>query len=213
MSNCVICDEAEGRRSVNFIDRYPEVASRTIWSDGAVFTMPCIGQLSADHFLVMPVEHRSTWRQCGHEIGRLDEAIRQTAALLGISAPELLVFEHGAREPRDGGCGIYHAHLHVVPLNARVDPDWILGLTESRIATGLRTALEAIPTNGSYALCGHWGGEFRWAALTSPLPSQYLRRRVAQVFGQKIWDWRAAGREPSLLSGLATAGIMTSAAL
>lgn len=116
MSYCVICDEAEGRRSVNFTDRYPEVASRTLWNDGALFTMPCIGQLSADHFLVMPVEHRSTWRECVHEIGRLDEAIGQTAALLEISAPELLVFEHGAREPRDGGCGIYHAHLHVVPL-------------------------------------------------------------------------------------------------
>jgi diadenosine tetraphosphate (Ap4A) HIT family hydrolase len=213
MSNCVICDEAEGRRSVNFIERYPEVASRTVWSDGTVFSMPCIGQLSTDHFLVMPVEHRSTWRECGDEIRRLDEAIGQTSALLGISAPELLVFEHGAREPRDGGCGIYHAHLHVVPLNARVDPEWILGSTESKIATGLRSALEAMTTNGSYALCGHWGAEFRWTALTSPLPSQYLRRRVAQALGQKNWDWRAAGREPSLLSGLTTARTMTSAAL
>ena len=213
MSNCVICDEAQGRRSINFIDRYPEVVSRTVWSDGTVFTMPCIGQLSANHFLVMPVAHRSTWHECRHEIGRLEEAIGRTAALLGINAPELLVFEHGAREPRDGGCGIYHAHLHVVPVNTRLDSEGILGMTENRTASGLRTALEALTANASYALCGHWGAEFRWAALTAPLPSQYLRRRVAHALERDVWDWRAAGREPSLLSGLATAKMMTSAAL
>lgn len=213
MLNCVICDEAKGRRSVNFADRYPEVASRTIWNDGAVFTMPCIGQLSPDHFLVMPVAHRSTWRECGSEIERLDDAIGRTTALLGISAPELLVFEHGARDPRDGGCGIYHAHLHVVPVYARVDPDEILGTLKTGVALDLQGALEALTDDASYALCGHWGAEFRWAALTSPLPSQYLRRRVAETLGGGLWDWRAAGREPSLLSGLATAGMMASAEL
>jgi len=32
-----------------------------------------------------------------------------------------VIFEHGAKCSTGGGCGIYHAHLHVVPLPERIN--------------------------------------------------------------------------------------------
>ena len=35
--------------------------------------------------------------------------------------------------------------------------------------------------------------------LTAPLPSQTLRRLVAQELKNDLWDWREVGREADLL--------------
>jgi hypothetical protein len=35
---------------------------------------------------------------------------------------------------------------------------------------------------------------------TGPLPSQYMRRILADTVGHQDWDWRAAGKEDRLLA-------------
>lgn len=206
MSDCFFCDEVHSGPNANFARRYPELQSRICWSDGSLFAMPCIGQLQPGHFMVMPVDHHATLRDASVALGSLDKgvasAIECLSSAFGIDHFELLVFEHGARDPRDGGCGIYHAHLHVVPVTRRFDISELFGLDMPYSASSLDSLFEKIDPSNSYALGGMWGEEFRCQPLSKPLPSQYMRRRLAEALGKQEWDWRQSWREPEMLAAI-----------
>lgn len=210
MSDCVFCDEFHAGPNKNFASRYPEIRSRILWADESLFAIPCIGQLEVGHFLVIPVQHHCTLRDTNSAVGPIGAnvaiAIEFACEALGLTNRELLVFEHGARDPQDGGCGIYHAHLHVVPVMRTFDLPTLFDLQLSDRAKTLDDALAKIAPGSSYALAGIWGEEFRYQPLATPLPSQFMRRKVANALGKDQWDWRQSWREPAMLE--ATASIM-----
>lgn len=206
MADCCFCEEIASGPNRNFASRYPEAASRIMWTDGKLFAMPCIGQLQPGHFLIMPVAHHATLREAAVHVDRLDErvdiAIASVSENLWIGKSRSLVFEHGARDPQDGGCGIYHAHLHVVPVSEVHDLPEALDFEFTRHGTTLADLFADEPIAGSYALAGYWGDRLGLANLPVPLPSQYMRRKIAGMLGTPQWDWRASGREPAVLTAL-----------
>lgn len=208
MTDCIFCDEIHAGPNANFASRYPELESRILWSDGRLFAMPCIGQLQPGHFMIIPVDHHATLRDAGMALGTLDDCIaagiEHVRSALGLDDSELLVFEHGARDPRDGGCGIYHAHLHVVPVARNFDIPALFGLDMPHAASCFETLFETIDQSTSYALGGIWGGGYRYQPLSVPLPSQYMRRRLAEALGREQWDWRKSWREPAILAAVSS---------
>lgn len=208
MTNCIFCDEIHAGPNANFASRYPELESRILWSDGTLFAMPCIGQLQPGHFMIIPIDHHSTFRDASTALGPLDECIatgiEHVRSALGLNGSVLLVFEHGARDPRDGGCGIYHAHLHVVPVARNFDIPALFGLAMPHAASCFETLFETIGQSASYAVGGIWGEGYRYQPLTTPLPSQYMRRRLAEALGRDQWDWRKSWREPAILAAVSS---------
>ena len=206
MTKCIFCDEIHAGPNENFASRYPEFGSRILWNDDTLFAMPCIGQLQPGHFMIIPVSHHPTFRDARAVLGPLDQriaaGIEQGCRALGLSDSALLVFEHGARDPHDGGCGIYHAHLHVVPVNRSFDIPALFGLDMVDAASSLEALFDAIDEDCSYALGGIWGEGYQCQQLSAPLPSQYMRRKLAGALGEKQWDWRESWREPATLSAL-----------
>lgn len=208
MVSCCFCDEVESGPNQNFAARYPEVASRILWTDGKLFAMPCIGQLQPNHFMIMPVMHSATLREAAQFIDRLDErigdAISNLLPRLGVANARSLVFEHGARDPQDGGCGIYHAHLHVVPVSEVHDLPSILNLEFTRQGRSLADVFAQQTFGDAYALAGYWGESLGLANLPGPLPSQYMRRQLSAALGITQWDWRKSGRESAVLAALSS---------
>jgi diadenosine tetraphosphate (Ap4A) HIT family hydrolase len=206
MIDCIFCDEIHSGPNANFASRYPELESRIVWSDGTLFAMPCIGQLQPGHFMIIPIDHYDTLRAASATIGPLDDCIaagiEHVRSVFGLGDTALLVFEHGARDPRDGGCGIYHAHLHVVPVARDFDVPTLFGLAMPHAASCFETLFETIGQSTSYALGGIWGEGYRYQPLTTPLPSQYMRRKLTAALGRSQWDWRKSWREPAMLSAV-----------
>lgn len=208
---CVFCRELAGRRDTNFAHRYPECRSRIIAATHSLAAFPCIGQLAPGHFLVVTQQHHRTLAEAHECIPAVAleflEIVNRVHELLDADSGAALVFEHGAFEPRDGGCGIYHAHMHVIP---RVG---FLNLRNAFVGFGLSDfssiseALRAIAPDAPYILFGSHEHRYAASGLQGALPSQYMRMVVARELGNSAWDWREYKREAGLLHTLRAAGL------
>lgn len=201
-TDCVFCRELAGSRQTNFAERYPELSSRVIGETQALVAFPCIGQISEGHFLIVPKKHVATMRDAastGIEFERQLAAITaQVHSLLDVNPKDSLYFEHGAEYPRDGGCGIYHAHLHIVPSAGHVNLAQHFPAQTRIFHADVGSALTELNSNGSYLMFGSHKHGFIAQGLTAPLPSQTLRKLVAKQLNSDSWDWREAGREPNV---------------
>lgn len=208
-NDCVFCREIDGGRDTNFAIRYPEIDSRIIYETASLVAFPCIGQLTRGHFLIVSREHNCTFRSIKSRLKSLSQELNELNAgvheRLGIQMEDSLIFEHGALDPLNGGCGIYHAHLHVVPNAGNVHPCHVFNFENKKPVLNLELALDKIPLNSSYVLTGSIGLGFYCQSISSPLSSQYLRRNVAHALGVNEWDWRKTMREENMISTLSVA--------
>ncbi|KAI3608385.1 hypothetical protein D8I24_1223 [Cupriavidus necator H850] len=205
--DCVFCRELAGSRDTNFGRRYPELASRVIGQSNSLVAFPCIGQIMPGHFLVVPKQHDATFRDASIRLMELQielqALLEQVHKRIGAHESESLYFEHGARNVTDGGCGIYHAHLHVVPNAGHIPPNLLFSFDTKTPNLSLEEAWMGVPGGESYVLVGSADHGFFSQPLEQPLPSQTLRRSVAATLKTDTWDWRQYGREDAMLAILA----------
>ena len=200
--NCVFCRELIGRRDTNFARLYPEFSSRVIAETDDLVVFPCIGQLTPGHSLVVTKAHYSNFAQAFNSLPDLAIQLRRVIAdvheLLDVKSDDTLYFEHGAITADHGGCGIYHAHLHLVPQAGSVKVGSVSG-SDPTLFKSLIDAYSTIDGVMPYALIGAEQFGFGAEKLDVPLPSQTIRRKVASVLGCPVWDWREAGPEQGMI--------------
>jgi diadenosine tetraphosphate (Ap4A) HIT family hydrolase len=200
--NCEFCDEFGGGVNNGFYARYqgcPE--TRLVLSTENFYVFPSIGQLVDGYLLVVPKGHYTTLDELPRGlIAELADTSERVRAVLSENYGSCVCFEHGARGPLNGGCGIYHAHLHIVPLPRFSDPRETLKL---RFPFAELVHLREIG-NRSAGLSSYLFYQDSQAKLylfdTGPLPSQYMRKLLADALRNQDWDWRTAGREERLLA-------------
>jgi len=199
---CEFCDEFAGGLSNSFYARYQgSPGTRFVLSTDNFHIFPSIGQIVDGYLLVVPKRHYATLDEMPSvlwtEFEKIYEHVRKI--LSDLYGP-CIAYEHGARRAGVGGCGIYHAHLHATPLASASDPVELLRLrfpyTElahlneiSKQSAGLPSYLFYQDSNAKLYLFD-----------TGPLPSQYMRKVLADAVGQQDWNWREAGREELLLA-------------
>jgi diadenosine tetraphosphate (Ap4A) HIT family hydrolase len=205
MHQCEFCQEFSGG-SPRFDNLYGRVASsRIVARTDRFVALPTLGQLFAGSLLLLPIDHVET---CGQLTVDARQELGELAAEMTLRVHEFgepIVFEHGATEPTGGGCGIYHAHLHIVPV-----PEPTLAATlfpeHEAQALDLQGAWDALQGAHEYLLMSA-GGQTLYSDLDGQAgryPSQFFRRRIADHFGLEApWDWRAYTEiEPALLRTL-----------
>jgi diadenosine tetraphosphate (Ap4A) HIT family hydrolase len=170
--------------------------------------VPTLGQIFEGSLLILPKAHVETCAAVENDahaemLGLLDQALIRCA---GFGSP--IFFEHGAAAASGGGCGIHHAHLHVVPLPSKVGTD-LLFPEATNFSADLAGAWAALTETDHYLLIGN-SENVRFRNLEADpgrFPSQFFRRRLAEHFGlEKPWDWRSYSQiEPELLRTLAEA--------
>lgn len=112
-----------------------------------------------------------------------------------------LFFEHGSRTPSSGGCGISHAHLHAVPFPGEKDPVDELTREFPFEEVSALVDLKCVQPERSYLYYEAVRGN-RYVLYPPFVPSQYIRRLLAEALGIQEWDWRQCGREERLLATL-----------
>jgi len=112
--------------------------------------VPSLGSLVAGWVLIVPKEHHLSMGampiELQNEVDALEQRIKE---LLHLEYRKPVVaFEHGPSAAKHGtGCGVDHAHLHLVPTDCDV----------------LRHALPLVPGSTRWSFCGEDNG---WAART-----------------------------------------------
>lgn len=200
--SCDFCDEFAGGLSNSFYARYQgHPDTRFVLSTENFHVFPSIGQLVDGYLLVAPKKHYTTYDEIPcvfwAEFERLHAFLKST--LFNLYGP-CMTYEHGARS--EGGCGIYHAHMHLVPFSGATD---LLGELKKRfpwhVLPKMIDLCEQQEKPSSYLYC-EAPDSTRYLFLTNSLPSQFMRRLLSEALGSDDWDWRVAGREQRLLATL-----------
>ena len=161
--------------------------------------MPTIGQIFDGSMLVVPRAHIPT-------IAALETEIRSNVLQLvtdeiAIGGEHVVAFEHGAYPHTGGSCGIYHAHMHVVPVPSRVALSDML--PDAHRVDDLGRALLQTPRADEYLIFRDTTGAVGYITSVDKraYPSQYFRRALQEYFRRdRPWDWHEyTGREPALV--------------
>ncbi len=195
MSDCEMCHEIAGIPGHEFLRRAGPGGPRTLRVGAQVAVMPSLGPLAAVHALVMPADHvlssSAGSDDVRDEVWRVAEGLRHAGASAGYST---VLFEHGLAQ-EGGGCGVAHAHVHVIAsMTARrvvLPPgEWwthrahrgylLVDAAREHLLISLRPSLWAL-------------------RYENGIRSQYLRRWIADQLGEAQWDWRHANRRDASL--------------
>jgi diadenosine tetraphosphate (Ap4A) HIT family hydrolase len=200
--NCEFCDEFTGGLSNAFYARYKSCPkTRFVLSTDNFHAFPSIGQLFDGYLLIAPKMHYASLDEMPRVLWPEFEGVYQQvrAALSNLYGP-CISYEHGARQPSGGGCGIYHAHLHATPLAGISDPVDALKLSFPYTELGRLSEISERTVNvASYLFYQDLDARL-YLFDTGPLPSQYMRKLLADALGDQDWNWRKAGREERLLA-------------
>jgi diadenosine tetraphosphate (Ap4A) HIT family hydrolase len=201
-SDCDLCREFAGDSDNSFQTIYaggPD--SRFLLRSLQFVVIPSLGQIFEGYLLLLPIKHFRA-------LGDLPPVSLEAFAAVSESVKKVLeneygpciFFEHGTRSTGVGGCGIYHAHAHATPLAGLSDPVDIL---KKRFPFATLANLNEI-SKKSAGLSSYLFYQDTAARLylfdTGPLPSQYMRKLLADAIGGQEWNWRNAGREDRLLA-------------
>ena len=196
-------------------------SDRVLYETDNFFVAPTLGQIDIEGYLLI------LSKECDRGIGdipeklykELEEVIETTRKVIkseyGLNSR---LFEHGPKicSIRGGGC-LDHAHLHVIPgidvisdlsleLMAGLDTIGQLFRTE-RIDSFKRAGEIYNAQKNSYMIVESTYGQRVIVDVNFHIPSQYLRRLVADKMGSDKWDWRrfpceeTMGRTVDRLSG------------
>jgi diadenosine tetraphosphate (Ap4A) HIT family hydrolase len=204
LSTCDFCDELSRGNNNVFASFYGTSMDRAIWQSEDLTIVPTIGQIVEGHVLILPKKHITAF---GDASARMIQGLTSVKHLL----KEILLrryggcifFEHGTRSDHCGGCGIYHAHMHALPIPYDSNPVGLLKDISFLETENLQSAFAKINRESSYLFFENTSSRC-FVAEVSYLPSQTFRRAVANLAGNPVWDWRAHKIEPALLKSWET---------
>jgi len=170
---------------------------RPMWMTPSFVLFPTLGPLSLGHMLLTPRDHITAY-------GHLPRVLHEEANTALRSARQYLrrfgsplCFEHGsANELGAGGCGVVHAHMHVLPLRSSVTgrPPIAAAEWELLSADNWLEGLCGIVRRGVSYVYFESQATVRSVTPVSSLPSQFVRKWIAEQIGISQWDWRASDR-------------------
>lgn len=216
MIECDFCLEFgasndENRHNVLFHRLFPHLPSRVILSSDNFVVIPSLGQIVEGYLLIVTKQHLPSMGHVSLGLeGELREVIKKVfIALAEVYGNEVLFFEHGPLNAcRTGASCINHAHLHIVPLpNARK----LVQIAAKALGERLRNldylfeARRMIQNQKPYLYVGVGDGFSETSLMreATNLPSQYMRRLIAEFIGKPyMWDWAVYVGEDSLISTL-----------
>jgi diadenosine tetraphosphate (Ap4A) HIT family hydrolase len=205
---CDFCAELRSSEETLFRATYKGLLeTRIVLRNDRFAVLPTIGQLFEGSYLVIPTGHVERYAELSVSLRReaLDLISRVEARLHHYGLP--IIYEHGASCAEGTGCGVYHAHVHVVPLPRAASCEELLVQPGTPVET-LHDAWEVAATASEYLAVRDTSGKTVLLTRDTPglrLGSQFMRRRLAEAFGiQQPWDWREYSRpEPRLLRSVA----------
>jgi diadenosine tetraphosphate (Ap4A) HIT family hydrolase len=158
--------------------------------------LPALGMMVEGYFLAVTREHCLS---LAHSSPQLIERMYQWVDFLTeVLSPEFgnyLVVEHGSCSGSSSGACIDHAHLHLVPIADALGPILLADSKMSWLEIKDLGSIAGPHPRGYVSL--QLDGRL-WISENPSIPSQWLRRRIAALLGQEVWDWAIDPGEKAL---------------
>jgi ATP adenylyltransferase len=176
-------------------------SSRVIFESKNFVALAGLGQITSGYVLLLSKEHYPSMSHLPtfSDYVELEQVSHYLISLLAHYYVRPIVFEHGPMPACDkkhecagGGSCMDHAHLHFFPVPTGTDS--ILHHLQGEHAhyriDGFQDMGKQSQRNMPYLFFESISGQ-RWLFDAPTVPSQYLRRFVAQAVGQpELWNWQ-----------------------
>ena len=192
MYKCELCRElSNGGRPVGKSDR-------VIFHSKRFAIVPSLGPLHPHHVLLCSRRHVTGLHQMTPaELHELEAIFRAAeSAFYHINGNNFVSFENGGDRGATPACSVLHYHMHMVPTSRPFETRNI-GKSFSCFG-GIRDAANAASVLRNYLLVKSPRHPFE-VSDRDGLPSQYMRKLVAECNGCIEWDWRRFQRPTSWL--------------
>ncbi len=171
--------------------------------------LPTVGAIVEGWLLVIPKDHYLCLGALSNELlSELQQVREFVSAMLQECYGPIAVFEHGPAQPKQlVGCGVDHAHLHVVPTSC----DLVDGLRQDlqfplewRAVNGVQDAHEWYAAGLSYLYVEQPLGE-AYIASHPRMGSQLFRKVIGRYAGRpESYDWRKFPERENVTSTICT---------
>lgn len=186
-TRCDFCAEFGIDQQGNRLNRRP------VWLSDVIAVTPTIGPLTSGHLLMLPRRHATSFGQLsGAEWSGVVTALAGVESILTRRFGGAIAFEHGTSgAPMAGGCGIDHAHMHLVPQATplKVLPP-VPNASWRQLDDGWCDDLQALAARMTPYVYMRTVEGTRFVTAARSLPSQFVRRWVAEQLGTAGWDWK-----------------------
>jgi hypothetical protein len=187
MTSCDLCRAVHDLDDREFASRYPGSLSRVTTMSPGIAVMPSVGSLGRIHALILPIDHARSTAGAPAGVARalwdVAQALREDLSDVGFGS---VVFEHGLPPHGGTGCGVDHAHIHVVAIT----PDTPLRSPRGPWANHRSGPPHlCIDPDREHLVLGLPSGEWL-TRYEDNVQSQFLRRWLATELGYETWDWR-----------------------
>lgn len=183
------------------VDPEPSAQWTPVRRGKRLLAVPSIGPLLPGWLLVLPTSHELSFADLSCEVAVAAELEEIAAWWTDLFGP-LTWFEHGpASEGSPVGCGVDHAHMHLVPL-AGLD---LLALARSRMPSlrfepigGVDEINLSRQAGTPYLYLRAESGQ-SWIASSPRIPSQFFRQLIAAAQGRPDeFDWKCHSHRATL---------------
>jgi len=192
--SCEFCNELksfEESRVGKIYKKY--IDNRIIKQSDNFFVVPTIGQIIPGSLLILPKKHFETFAQIPINL------IQESLSLINFFAndsvgKDFILWEHGATECTGSSCGVYHAHIHMIPVQKKIDPENLVGENAFEDAS-LERILLRLKNESNYILFKNIDNRFYYNLKENcnaeRFQSQYFRKWLVSNFDlTREWDWK-----------------------
>jgi diadenosine tetraphosphate (Ap4A) HIT family hydrolase len=193
-AGCAFCCEFRDGRLPEPLAGLAGVSNRIVRDFVEFAVIPSVSPLTNGHVMVVPRVHVTSIKQLPVDVlSRLPEILESTLRISGTNLSDVLIWEHGVGCGRNGGCGVSHAHLHILPIQGAAEIARTLAENwQTSVPCSIADYHEQSSMNNSYLFwqSGHEG----WLYESEDIPSQHLRRLIAMRLSLRSWDWKELSR-------------------
>jgi diadenosine tetraphosphate (Ap4A) HIT family hydrolase len=197
-SNCEFCIELSDFKKSRFAQIYNNI-QRIVFSDKHFCIMPPLGQLFSGSLLLLPKAHYCSFAEIPSDLRvNLTQTINNIEKRLQKFG-KIILFEHGTTPEIGDGCGIYHAHIHIIPIPSSISPEFLLG-SKFKNFLNINDALSYVEPQKPYLLYRGTNKRYFIKILTKRLQSQYFRKKIHEYFNlESPWDWKKYKYEKKII--------------
>ena len=193
INNCCFCEEAKSQLIQKDFKENTKYENRIVLQSDYFFALVTVSPIREGHVLIVPKKHHKGLMQSDSlEYADFKRFFYKVKRMLDAKYGTTVYFEHGVGSNIvDGGCGIDHAHVHLLPashneinnLISDIRSDFDLGLL-SMDEIKKRTLNQS-----SYLMLGIDLDAVSYCWSES-IKSQYLRKKVCKALNLPESDWR-----------------------
>ena len=193
-STCPMCAELNSGKMPNELIDKSGLRDRILVENDEFVIIPSVSPLKMGHIMIVPRKHITSIVQLSvASVLKFEEFKKEIVLRITRKLGPVFCWEHGVGKNKNGGCGITHAHFHILPLidehATQIDSTLSQMFPHVMVADSMKVFHDRSDSSCSYL---YWEiNSMSPRIVTSEgIKSQLMRELICKVENLDNWNWK-----------------------